>query len=279
MSDATKSPGRKVFEHSVLVPGVDAATVWRALSEGEQLKQWFPIDARVRPGAGGGVFLSWGPGCEGEAPIVKWEPGRVLGWEETHPDAQGAGAVKICAEFHVSADPARGGTVVRVVQSGFGQGTKWDDMYDSIANGWKYELFSLAHWLTRHRDKTRAMFWAPCELPAERAFEVIAEDGALVRGQDLSRGSAGEKFEFEGPDGVRYSGTVVRMIPGRSWVGMVSELDDALLRIEAERMGPGSMPFVSLSIWGPKKSESERLQAAWSGRLKEVLASGKSTGA
>ena len=31
----------------------DADTVWRALSEGEQLRRWFTIDARVNPGPSG----------------------------------------------------------------------------------------------------------------------------------------------------------------------------------------------------------------------------------
>lgn len=260
--------GAKRFEHAVHVPGLDPMTVWAALSTGEGLKRWFPIDARVRPGVGGGVFLSWGPMCEGEAPIVKWDPGSVIGWEETHD----GGAVKISAEFHVSADPARGGTVVRVVQSGFGQGAKWDDMYDSISNGWKYELFSLTHALTRHSGKSRAMFWSPVQstLAPEKAFAVLAEDGALVRGQRLVQ-NAGDAFAFTAPDGARYSGSVVRGIPGRSWVGVVRELDDALLRIEVERAGGTSMPFVSLSVWGDKQRDIGPLQAAWHGRLASLF--------
>lgn len=258
----------KRFDHSVFVPGLDAPTVFSALAEGDKLKQWFPIDARVRPGVGGSVFLSWGPMCEGEAPIVKWDPARLIAWEESHE----GGAVKICAEFHVSEDPARGGTVVRVVQSGFGQGAKWDDMYDSIANGWKYELFSLVHYLTRHRAHTRAMCWEPVmsALPAPDAFNALAADGALVRGQSLT-GREGDAFSFLAPDNSRFTGTVVRTIPSRSWVGIVRELDDALLRIECERSANGSMPFVSLSIWGPKQSTLAHHKAAWRSRLESLF--------
>jgi uncharacterized protein YndB with AHSA1/START domain len=270
MSGEPTNAGAKRFEHSVHVPGLDPMTVWRALSEGELLKRWFPIDARVRPGVGGAVFLSWGPMCEGEAPIVKREQGEVLGWEESHD----GGAVKICAEFHVSADPEKGGTVVRVVQSGFGKGAKWDNMYDSIANGWKYELFSLTHSLTRHNGKERGMFWEPvsANMDAESAFDVLSADGRLVNGQSLRGQAAGERFAFTGPDGAKYSGTVVRTIARRSWVGIVRELDDGLLRIEAERSGESaSMPFVSLSIWGEKRARLEELKAAWRGKLESIF--------
>jgi uncharacterized protein YndB with AHSA1/START domain len=34
--------------------------VWKALTEGDGLKNWFPLEARVTPGVGGKIFLSWG---------------------------------------------------------------------------------------------------------------------------------------------------------------------------------------------------------------------------
>ena len=44
--------------------------VWRALTEADELRRWFPVDARVSPGVGGSIWLSWGDGAEGEAPIT-----------------------------------------------------------------------------------------------------------------------------------------------------------------------------------------------------------------
>ncbi|HSR43367.1 MAG TPA: SRPBCC domain-containing protein [Longimicrobiales bacterium] len=56
-----------------------AEAVWRALSDAEELRRWFPLDARVEPRPQGSIWPSWGPGCETEAPLHAWEPGRRLG--------------------------------------------------------------------------------------------------------------------------------------------------------------------------------------------------------
>ena len=48
------------------------AEVWKALSDPAELTNWFPLEARVTPGARGKLFVSWGPECEGEAEIVAW---------------------------------------------------------------------------------------------------------------------------------------------------------------------------------------------------------------
>ena len=63
--------------------------VWCALTEAEQLTRWFPVDAHVEPGLGGSIWLSWGGGVEGQAPITAWEPNRHLQWTETRGARQG----------------------------------------------------------------------------------------------------------------------------------------------------------------------------------------------
>src|SRR5271167_2300101 len=52
--------------------------VWKALADGNALARWFPLEARVTPGLGGKIFVSWGPAYEGEAEILGWEPGKSL---------------------------------------------------------------------------------------------------------------------------------------------------------------------------------------------------------
>lgn len=269
----TRDPGavKKVFEHTVTV-NATAEAVWKALADGEELKRWFPIEAGVMPpgpdGEGGAVFLSWGPACEGEAPIAIWEPPRRIGWTERHDD----GAVMISVEFHIEGG---GGdrTVLRVVQSGFGQGAKWDDYYDSIANGWKYEFESLKHYLARHRGEDRACCWlpTPAAMPMASAWQRITAPGAVVTGGSLDGHEVGKPYRFTGPDGRKYSGLCVRAVPDKMFAGTVVELDDALMRIEIERSGTHSMPFFWLSVWGPKRREVPRIGEVWSDALKKAL--------
>ena len=36
-------------------------SVWKAISDPRELERWFPLHARVTPGEGGEVFMSWDP--------------------------------------------------------------------------------------------------------------------------------------------------------------------------------------------------------------------------
>ena len=120
--------------------------VWKAISEGEELAKWFALDARVKPGVGGEVWLSW-PGMEGASPISVWEPGKRLQTREEH------GPVLMTVDWHLE---AKGGkTILRLVHSGFGADAAWDDQYDDTSRGWAVFVGNLKHYLERHRG-------APC---------------------------------------------------------------------------------------------------------------------
>jgi uncharacterized protein YndB with AHSA1/START domain len=248
--------------------------VWRAIREGAHLQRWFPISARVKPGAGGAIFLSWGAVCEGEAPITIWEPMTRLRWEESHE----GGAVRVAVDFFIEA--AGGGlTSVRVVQSGFGRGAKWDDLYDSIANGWKFELRSLRHYLSRHRDVDRRCEYlpVPSRLTVAEAWRAIAPAGTLVRGGGLEGHAEGAEYSFIGPDGHKYSGQVMRCVADKTFAATVRELDDAILRIEIERMGrdeqgKGCTPFVWLSVWGEGSDRVPVIAAEWKNAMARLVA-------
>ena len=98
---------QRILEVSVEV-NAPANAVWRALTEAEELTRWFPPVARVVPGAGGSMFLSWGDGVEGSGLIEIWEPNRRLRVIES------AGAVDYLIEAQGEV------TVLRIVHSGFG---------------------------------------------------------------------------------------------------------------------------------------------------------------
>lgn len=252
---------RPPFEMQVTLDAPVEA-VWKALADGEELRRWFPIDARVTPPTAekaGSIFLSWGPGCEGEGPIAIWEPQKRLLWTESHE----GGAVMIGVDFHLE---GRGGqTVLRLVHSGFGRGAKWDDYYDSISNGWKFELSSLKHYLDRHRGRDRVCTWmpTPSAMPMAQVWKAIAPEGALVSGGSLDGHTEGGAYRFTGPDRRVYSGKVLRSVANKVFAGTVSELDDAVMRIEIERNGEGTMPFFWLSVWGEKGKEVPAIGEAW----------------
>src|SRR5208282_609835 len=98
--------------------------VWKALTEAKELTRWFPLEARVTPGVGGKIFVSWGPSFEGEAEILAWEPGKKFAWKDP------MGLVEWTLE-------SRGGkTVVRLLQSGFLGDSDWEnEWFDSTSYG------------------------------------------------------------------------------------------------------------------------------------------------
>ena len=101
--------------------------VWRALTAGEELSNWFPLEAKVKPGVGGSVWVSWGPGIAFESPIAVWEENKhlkLIYFEATPPEqAEEAKAKGMFMPFQLSVDyhlESRGGkTVLRLIHSGF----------------------------------------------------------------------------------------------------------------------------------------------------------------
>jgi len=171
----------------ILEREVDATPdeVWETLTTGEGLRQWFPLDAKVTPEVGGSIWLSWGPGSEGEAPIRVWEPGKQFGWTEAYGEDDAGNPIKVAVDFHI--ESRDGSTVVRLVHSGFSSSSDWDEMYDAVRDGWTYFLFNLAYYCLKHRGKSRKLVW-------KRAATDLARDVAWDRlvGAALIAGTGGD---------------------------------------------------------------------------------------
>lgn len=245
--------------------------VWRALSDGEALAGWFPVAARVEPGVGGKVWLSWGPGMEGESRITIWEPGRRLRLVASYPDSVAAPTdaagrpVEIAMDFEIE---ARGGrTRVRLVHSGFGRGAEWDGDYDAIGRGWKYELRSLRHYLERHPGEGRKAVWVSWKtaLPAADIWQRLMSPEGL--GEVPASLGEGDRYHLAGADGTEYAGKVLVNRPPTDFSGTIERLDDALLRYVHE----GGTANLWLSAWGPAAEQLEGLEERWREMLGRLL--------
>ncbi len=117
--------------------------VWQSLTEEAGLERWFAPVARVTQGVGGSVYLSWGEGMEGTAPIHLWEPGRRFGWTE--------GPKKV--EFEIVPGAGGGGTKLHLVHSGFGAEANFDNEYDSTLGGWTIFLAMFRHGAAHFRGR------------------------------------------------------------------------------------------------------------------------------
>lgn len=226
----------------------DAATVWRALTEGEELKRWFGLDARVTPGAGGAIALSWGEG-EWEAPIELWEPNRHLRTVDAPPS-------KAAIDYYIE---AKGGeTVLRIVQSGFGADA-WDDELDTLSSGWRAFLFTLRNYLEQHRGEPRAMaYFRHPVVPIERrdAFPRMLEALGVT--------AVAEGERFSGPlfEGI----AEISVAPG-NFSGALENYGRGFLMIEIEPGRGRCRPAVWVSLYGEAAAEAPALQE----RLQELV--------
>lgn len=255
MSDQSRS-----IELSVQV-NASAEAVWKALTDAEELSRWFPPEARVRPGVGGSIWLSWGGGVEGEAAIEVWEPNRHLRAGE--PSG-------IVVDYFI--EKAGSATVLRVVHSGFGADAAWDDAYEGAKLGWSYFLFNLRFYLERHAGEPRRMISVrqPMSVTREEAWRVLqGADGLALQPPD----AAVDQSYSINLGGRRWSGKVVLLNPARGFAGTIAELNDGLIFIELEPGGESWNCGVWLSVYGTVP-QAAGLQEALQSLMNELFSPG-----
>jgi uncharacterized protein YndB with AHSA1/START domain len=224
--------------------------VWQAITEGAGLTRWFAPDAKVELGEGGSIYLSWGPGMEGTAPITIWEPGRRVGWTE-----QGSGPPRV-VEFLLEGSGGR--TKLRLVHSGFGAEASFDAEYESTHGGWHTFLAMLRHGLERHPA-------TPAKNVTGMRMSTLAHDELWGRVRD-AMGLAHEPVE----------GGRVRVLLGDSTIdGVVfrvarlgyacidvDQWDGSILSLFAERCGGASVLTVTAILFGDQAGREAEVRAA-----------------
>ena len=238
--------------------------VWKAISEGEELAKWFALDARVKPGVGGEVWLSW-PGMEGASPISVWEPGKRLQTREEH------GPVLMTVDWHLE---AKGGkTILRLVHSGFGADAAWDDQYDDTSRGWAVFVGNLVHYLERHRGSAvrQIMIPVPIETSVDEAWQRFVGPRGIAL--ETARARAGGRYATTAATGDRLEGVVGLLAPPNAFGATVAAWNDAMLTMDIQGCGPGKKQcwFVILA-YGVPEAEVETLRARWTAFLTGLLA-------
>jgi uncharacterized protein YndB with AHSA1/START domain len=235
MSD--EQPTRSI-ELSVEVPGTPEQ-VWQAIATGPGISAWF-VPSRVEGRVGGEVAMDFGPGMTVEGRVARWEPPTAF----TYGSAGDSPDTALFFEFFVESRDG-GGTVVRLVNSGFGRGEAWDDQYDGMTEGWGLFLHNLRLHLTHFAGQECRTLLLPGMAPGPRAAAWKAATTAL----GLPAGPAvGDRVVTAVTP--RIAGTVDRVTPA-----MVTLLTDepapgvALLAVE----GDGEQVSVSLYayLYGP----------------------------
>lgn len=222
--------------------------VWKALTDAAELERWFPLEARVEPGEGGKIWMSWKNEYAGESRIVRWEPNRHLAITWGGPD---------WAEHTQMTDyqlETRGGkTVVRVVTSGFPDDPSWDGWVEGTRRGWQFELQSLKHYLERHSGRLREVIY-------------------LRRRVALPHSEAWRRLM--GPDGLGerpLSACTFIDDPPHQHAGVVPGLNDALLRISLDPCG-GRADVLDVTLWLAAYDVEEERLSRWRLEWPQLLA-------
>lgn len=231
--------------------GASPERVWRALTDPRELERWFPLEARVEPGPGGSVWLSWKNEFAGASEITAWEPPRLLSYVWGGPED----APPQMTEFTLE---GRGGsTRLRVVTSGFPADASWDDWVEGTRLGWSFELRSLKTYLEDHDGEERHVVYLRRRVPLarEETNERLFGDDGLIRHAPAGR-------PFDADSAIQFACEMTG--PG------------GLFRLSNEP-SPGGRHVATLfaSAWGPVGEEMDRLADEWRGRLEAALPEGE----
>jgi len=178
--------------------------VWRTIATGPGISSWY-VPHVVEEREGGAAVASFGDAPEMQVPgrVVAWEPPRRIVFDGG-PDADGFA-------FEWLVEARDGGTcIVRLVNSGFGEGQEWDEQYDAMEEGWKLFLFNLQlH--CRHFPGQEAVSMLPMgttTLPRAAAWAKLCQELRIPEAP-----AVGDRIDARASNGAALAGTVVRTNP------------------------------------------------------------------
>ena len=230
--------------------------VWKALTDAADLVRWFPLEARVEPGEGGSVYMSWKNEYTATSEILAWEPNRrlAISWSwsddpEVPPQV---------TEYRL--EGKEGGTVLKVVTSGFPDDPSWDAFVEGTNRGWVFELRSLKQYLEAHDGEERDVIYLRRRIPVgatEAWTRILGEDGLGTKPLD---------------------GVVFDRTQPHQYAAVVDDLDGGLFRVSVEpsMAGPDAREIVLwLQAWGDERSRLPEYEATWRPLLERLFPEGE----
>lgn len=232
----------------------DPADVWRAITHPDEIKRWFPLDARGDAADGGTIEVTWGEDQWWGSTFTHPEPGRHLRVVDDSTVEHGGNVLYM--DYHLETED--GATVVRFVHSGFGDDERWDDYLKGLDAGWSYFFRNLKVYLEHHAGLKRTMAWAR---PVTRGGAAVVWGAVLsalgLDAESLLRLSPGDECRMT-VDGRRTTGVIEAMAPTKTLGVRLPDLDQSLLFLEIEGAGdPGR-----LGIWASMYEPDEVVETA-----------------
>lgn len=257
----TDAPKERVIDLSVEVAGTPEE-VWEAIATGPGITSWY-VPSTVEERTGGAMTNRFG---EGPEMLV---PGVVTAWEPPHrvvfggPDATG-----LAFEWLVEAR-GDGSCIVRLVNSGFVEGSPWDDQFDGMVEGWQLFLSNLqlhcAHF--PGRTATPMLPMGVWQLSEEEAWTRLATALGLP-----SAPRPGDRVAVADGDTPGLAGTVARFERGRLAL-LLDQPADGTAFLACEAMGEQCGVSVWQYLYGDDAAGIiERDQPRWTAWLQQEAA-------
>lgn len=275
--NATTEPKRQTRSVEVeLEIAAPADAVWKAITETDEMKRWFPLDAQTKPGVGGHILRLWGEVCTWRTQVDVWEPDAYLRLVSAAPqhsvqnEAVAAAPTELIEDWHLE---SRGGTtVLRMVHSGIPTASDWDGEFDGYERGWNFELRALRHYLENHLGKDRTVTWVrqKTAVALQEIWRRLTSRDGLIREGSIDGAQEGDRYDITTAAGDAMSGSVVVHAPPRAFAGTVDQLNDGLFRIEVEGSAAANEVNVWLSTYGVSEREIKEFDQKWSSLLRHL---------
>ncbi len=257
--------GRRSVEATIELPQ-SPEEVWRAITDASEIVKWFCFEASIDGRPGGLVRLRWTDEFDWNYRIEQWEPGRRL--RMVSPQQRADGPAVLALEWLL--EGRGGGTVLRVVHSGFGNGAEWDAEVDGTNRGWYAELRNLRHYLARHPGARRNVAWLLARTAGRNAaalWEQVMGPQGLVEEGSVGGVGEGDRYRIRAATGEVFEGKVLMNTPPTDFAGTVDRLNDGVLRYGWE----GSFTTLWLSTYDVDERETDAFVATWSERITRLL--------
>lgn len=236
--------------------------VYEAWADPAQIASWF-VDSAVGR-AEEGEFMTWifeHFGYQLPIPVVEAVPGERLVFAGELP-----GRPPFLQEIFIERDGEE--TVLRLANSGFGEGEQWDDEYEGVDSGWIMALTTLKHWLERHKGEARthvlAMSRGQFEYEGMQPLFTTAEGLQSWLGSDVEVSKeplgVGDRVKLELGELGPLEGTVL----ARSSRELLLDWPqgNGVLGLKAFSMGSAGRAFaVDLNTWNLPDGEKPKLEA------------------
>ena len=166
-----------------------------------------------------------------------------------------------------------GGTVLRLMHSGFLSDASWDEEYESHARGWSYELASLKYYLEEQLGRTRHFVMRRLPLYGDRiqAWRAVVGSCGLFR-PEREKLSVGESFQLALPSGMATGAKLVLALADQDFVAIADVLEGGLFRFALEEAASQPELWIWAFSWRLAEQQLEALMRPCFDAIEERLA-------